>query len=427
MKTLLRFTETGFAVFALLLSTSPLLQLLGGGASGNATLDKGYPLVQGLWFGIYLVELFLLFLRWKRFLYTAIRDKPLLLLVGIALLSVVWSISPLVTLRRSGGLVGTTLFGMYLGSRYSFKEQLWLLAWVFGIATVFSIIFAVALPIYGIDWSQHGAWRGIYHQKNVLGRCMALAAVVFLLLAFDARRYRWLIWALFFLSTILLLLSTSKNALVTFITILMLLPLYKALRFPFDIRVPFFMAVILIGGSVATMVVSNMEVILTAMGKDITLTGRTELWSILLEFVKQKPWLGYGYSGFWAGSFEDVWAMLAWQPGSAHNGFLQLTLDLGVIGLLMFLISFIGIAFNAVGWVNLTKSAVGLWPLAYLGFMFLSNQTDSIVLASNNILWILYVSTALSMTVECIRARENSYTNTNLSQRKMGERCLNLL
>lgn len=416
MVSLLKFAEKGFAVFGLLLSTAPLIPLLQSAGGSNPEPAEGYALMQALWFGMYLVEIFLLLLRWKRFLYTAIRDKPVLLLVGLALLSVVWSVSPLVTIRRSVAVLGTTLFGVYLASRYTLKEQLHLLAWALGIAMIFSIIFAVALPTYGIDWFQRGAWRGIYHQKNVLGRYMSLAGVVFLLLALDARRYRWLMWTLFFLCTALLLLSASKNALLAFLTVLILLPLYRALRFPFNIRVMFFMAVILIGSSVATVLVGNTENILRAMGKDITLTGRTELWDILLQYVKQRPWLGYGYSGFWAGRAQDTWAMLAWKPNHAHNGFLQLLLDLGIIGFLMFGISFIASAFNAVGWVNLTKSAVGLWPLAYLTFLLLSNQAESVVLATNNLLWILFISTALSMSVERVRSKKTSHSKAALSQ-----------
>lgn len=238
-KTLLRFSENSFAVFVLLLSTSPLLQILKSGASENPNSSEGYPLLQTLWFCIYLVVVFLLCLRWKRFIYTALKNKYLLLLISVPLLSVVWSIAPLITLRRSVGLVGTTLFGIYLTSRYSLKEQLRLLAWALGIATVFSIIFVVALPNYGINWHQNGSWQGIYHQKNILGRHMSLAAIAYLLLALDARRSRWLPWTLFFLSTTLLLLSTSKTALVAFLSVAILLPLYRALRFPFNIRVPF--------------------------------------------------------------------------------------------------------------------------------------------------------------------------------------------
>lgn len=116
---------------------------------------------------LYIVNLFLIIVRWRRFIYVATTDKFLLLLTGLALISALWSAAPIVTLRRSLALVSTTIFGVYLASRFSLKEQLRLLAWALGIAALLSLLFVVVPPHYGIETRgvYTGVWRGIYHQK----------------------------------------------------------------------------------------------------------------------------------------------------------------------------------------------------------------------------------------------------------------------
>ncbi|RUT04170.1 ligase [Chroococcidiopsis cubana SAG 39.79] len=387
--------------------------------SGNI-LYKGDPLIQALWFGVYLVNILLIAVRWKRFICVATKDKLLLALLVIALVSILWSTAPIYTLRRSLGLAGTTVFGIYLAMRYNLQEQLRLLAWALGIAALLSLLFAVVLPHYGIESKIHeGAWRGLYHQKNVLGRYMSLGGPVFLLIALSCRRYRWVAWFGFGLSAGLLLLSTSKNALVSFLTVLLVLPFYRALRWTNTLKVPFFIAIVLLSGSIAILLLGNTEILLNAMGKDLTFSGRTQLWDFLFEKIQERPWLGYGYGGFWLGwegESADIWSIFTWHPRHAHNGFLQLWLDLGLLGLLAFVLSFLSVCLKAAARTKITTTTEALWPLAYLTLMFLSNLAESVILAQNNIFWILYVATLLSMALQCTQAKNTSRIGTTLTK-----------
>ena len=75
----------------------------------------------------------------------------------------------------------------------------------------------------------------------------------------------------------------------------------------------------------------------SAVGRDSTLTGRTEIWAGLLPDVMRAPFVGYGFSGFW--DPERIWHH---QIGQAHNGYLEVCLGLGFFGLVflaMFLLS----------------------------------------------------------------------------------------
>lgn len=372
--------EKGFVVLALLLFTGV----------------RGRP----LFYLIYPVILLLSLVHWKGIVRIGIKEKPLWVLLGLILVSVSWSAAPEATLIRSLSLMVTTIFGAYFAARYSLNEQLKLLAWALGLGVLFSFVFTLAFPQYGINHGLHeGAWQGIYLHKNHLGRHMAISVLVFLLLVMSSRRrHRWLLWAGFGLSVSLLLLSASKTAVVIFLIPMILLPLYSALRWSYGWMVPFLIAVVLVGGSVATLLAYSAETILNAMGRDITLTGRTDLWAALFDKAWQRPWFGYGYGGFWLnwqGESADIWLATGWYPPHAHNGLLEIWLALGLVGLLVFIVVFLMAVLRALVWVRSTKSATGFWPLVFLTLIFLVNLTES-TFDSRTLFWVLYVATILS-------------------------------
>lgn len=252
--------EEGFTVLVLLLSTGALLTLRGvqpeSGVVTSAT-QEGDSVARLIWVGVYIVVFLLIAARWKRYAYVDLRDKlPLLLmglllliLVGLPLVSILWSAAPDVTLRRGIALLGTTIIGVYLAVRYSLREQLRLLAKALGIVALLSLLFALALPSYGISSGEHeGAWKGVFDHKNTLGSYMAFSAVVFLLLGVRSRRYHRIMWASFFgLSVGLLILSDAKTALVAFFALLVLLPAGNILRWRYNLAVPILLALVLLG------------------------------------------------------------------------------------------------------------------------------------------------------------------------------------
>ena len=392
-----RFVENGFVVSSMLVSTGALTLWRGGddpGLGGRAT----DPLLQAIWFGIYGVSLILLFALRKRAVGAVGRNKLIWLLLGVILFSTYWSTIPEITLRRGIALVGTTLFGVYLATRYSLREQLRLLAWTLGIAAILSLLVAIALPSYGHDST--GEWRGIYAQKNILGRLMVMSAMVFFIIALYSQRHRWIVWAMFGLSIGLIVLTASKTALVNLVTLLALLILYRLLRLHYNLAIPLSIFTILAIGGVANLLSSNSEILLNSMGKNATLTGRTDVWDSVWYMISKRPILGYGYGGFWTSGANGpalyIWLATGWRPTHAHNGFLNLCLDIGFLGLSVYLIGYLFITMRAVNWIRLTKTAESFWPLTYMAFIFLYNQTESSLVGQNDIFWILYTALCFS-------------------------------
>ena len=79
-----------------------------------------------------------------------------------------------------------------------------------------------------------------------------------------------------------------------------------------------------------------------------TLTGRTELWSELMTYVAAHPILGYGFEGFWGPVHTaSVSLSLGWVVPHAHNGYIEMLLDLGVVGLAVFVWALFAGVFHA--------------------------------------------------------------------------------
>ncbi len=74
------------------------------------------------------------------------------------------------------------------------------------------------------------------------------------------------------------------------------------------------------------------ELLLSNLGRDETLTGRTQIWAQVLT-VGSDPFIGTGYESFWLGDrIQKFWDMYWWRPNQAHNGYLEVYLNLGWVG-----------------------------------------------------------------------------------------------
>ena len=91
---------------------------------------------------------------------------------------------------------------------------------------------------------------------------------------------------------------------------------------------------------------ANFSEITTMMGKDSHLTGRSDLWSNALLAIADRPLLGYGFQAFTqgvdSGPARTVELQAAgWEDATrhAHNGYIDLTLSIGLVGLMTYLTS----------------------------------------------------------------------------------------
>jgi exopolysaccharide production protein ExoQ len=392
MKEFLEIAERTFVVIALTFFT--------GGFSASRLIPN--PIIQIIRYLILFGAFILVIMRWKTGLKIAVQDCFFWILTIIILFSFLWSDHEKITLLNNREVLQMSFFGLYFATRYSLKEQIKLIALTFFIGAILSIILALAIPSLGQHGKDHpGAWKGIYDYKNTFGSMMVLSSLAFFLLPVK-KSGELFKWTGFGLSLLCILLSTSKTSLVVFVLLLSTVLFYRNFRWQGKITILILDITILISGCVATVMLSNWVAILTGLGRDPTLTGRTPMWGVMISRLMERPWLGYGRGSFWAPGSQFAREAgraisASFVPPHGHNGFIDLALDVGLIGLCLFLISF-SIAFTrALKRAYATQNPEDIWPLAFLIFLAMNNMTESFLLRLANVYWVLYITAAFSV------------------------------
>ncbi|OKH55487.1 O-antigen polymerase [Calothrix sp. HK-06] len=346
----------------------------------------------------------LICIRWQDSLRVIKSDIFLVLLSVIAFASFLWSDFFVSTLKDSREILQMTSFGLYVAARFTIKEQIETISAAFFIGELMSLLAGVAMPTLAIHGSEHpGAWKGVYGYKNLLGAIMVISSFTFFLLPNSNNKLKKIYkWTGLMLGIILMLLSTSKTSLVVSVVLFSALYFYRYFRFAGKTTVIFLDLLILIVSAAITLVLSNWTELLTGIGRDPTLTGRTPMWGIALTRLMDRPLLGFGRGAFWApGSPYALEAgkavAVGFVPPHGHNGFIDLALDVGLIGISLFAISFVIAYFRALKLAYATLAPERMWYLAFLMFFFMNNMTESFMFFKTNIYWTLYLTTALSL------------------------------
>jgi exopolysaccharide production protein ExoQ len=335
--------------------------------------------------------------HFRQALFVVRRNWFLLVLVFLAFVSCLWAESPGQVLQRSVAVLGTTLLGIALAVRLSLEEQLHLLRWIFRAMGILSLVCVLFFPNYGISHSLEslGDWQGIFGYKNMLGAMMALSILTEWHLPAVSLYARFTKWLAMLLSAVLLIFSNSITPLVAIIVALFLIEIYKFAHQ--RVRMPLyaiFLAGLLVMGCSSALLTSYTS----AVGRSSNLSGRTEIWQIVLSRISERPVVGWGYSGFWYGSSQESFAAeqaIGTIIMYSHNGYLEILLSLGALGFLLAL-AFLGAGMKrAYYWSEIDRSSVNHWPLAFLLFFMIYNLGECTILLQD-LQWALCVSVVAS-------------------------------
>jgi exopolysaccharide production protein ExoQ len=257
----------------------------------------------------------------------------LVLLPLFALLSILWSDYPNVTLRLGLEYLATTLIGIWVASCIKPRIAISALMSALSVGVFCSVLIA---PNFN---------NGIFGSKNYFALCISLLMLTAITVALDKsqpRVFRLMGFFVFALSPPELVFAQSLGALVdTCATLVMFFALRAASRLHPRIRSLALLIIFLFGTPVLLLAVSsiNSSDVLGFVGKDVTLTGRTLIWQHALDAISEHPIAGLGYAAFWqvgSWSAEQVWQSMHITSKSGfhfHDTYLQVAVDLGVIGL----------------------------------------------------------------------------------------------
>jgi exopolysaccharide production protein ExoQ len=274
------------------------------------------------------------------------RDPFLYGLILLTFISSFWSQTPLETFKAGLVLTGLTIYSSVIAVRCNFQELSKYFrqfgAWITGTSV------AVHLLLPSLLKNDKGSWQGIVGHPNVLGYVMALTAILWVINALDRpKTQRWSSLVIAGISIIVMLLANCSGAILTFLVIAFLLAIFRILS-QIDLRMvwPSIPLLLLIGIPSGLLMIRYRRIIFALIGKDENLTGRGEFWPAIINAIEQRLAFGYGYDGFWQSwrGVENPAAQIRtinFVPTHSHNGFLDLALALGLVGVALFALSFI--------------------------------------------------------------------------------------
>ena len=325
-----------------IIASRPVSAWLGVGGGGD-TLD-GSPADRAFFLVMIAFSLFILSRRAVNIGWLVARNWPLVLFYGFLLITVLWANSPFSSFKRWFKEVGNIAVVLVILTEASPLEA---------IRAVFvrcayvliplSLIFIRYFPHLGRRYNMHSGELeaiGVTFQKNSLGTMLLACGLVLLWDWLESSRAehgprtkidRFVPILIGSIALWLLYLCDSKTSIVSlavgcFILISIRLPVLRR-------RLSSYGAYAIFGAAAFFILdreIGISEAILRSLGRDMTLTGRTDVWRELLA-VGTDPLLGTGYMSFWDDeSFRSK--LPNWVSSSAHNGYLEIYLAGGIIG-----------------------------------------------------------------------------------------------
>jgi exopolysaccharide production protein ExoQ len=334
---------------------------------------------------------------------------PFLIFAGV---SIFWSVDWQISLFRWLTLVFVIIAGEYIGLKYDLKRIIDFLS-VFAICILLFAAFLVFfVPDVGV-MNYHiiqGAWRGMYWHKNHLGLIATFFNILFLVntihsLQSKGKQKTASLWGLLYLVSLLFVYqSDSVAAYLTTIFLhgLILLALLL-LKFGRKIRRVHFLIFLALLVIFALLLFSNLDFIFGIFNRNTSLTGRVPMWTYLFNaYISERPLGGYGFNAFWHLSSHQVAVQqAAGYPDPiiiADNGFIDILVNTGFIGLVLFLIFYFRVWWRSVQFSLRAKDIIGIFPVILMSYTLVANLTWSLIFESEGFFLLLMVAVLFSIS-----------------------------
>jgi len=289
--------------------------------------------------------------------------KSLIGFMLLATLSIAWSAYPSVSALGVTLQWITTITALFVALCLSWTELLRTLAVALRVILILSLLFETFVAVFighavlpfwveytgkipaAFYWSrglllEGGPVEGIVASRNLLGFIALLALIVFAvqLAAGTVARGRGIFWVVLALLMLWLTRSATVSVALLAVVVALLFALWARRVPPLGRR-----GLYLTAGAGAAAVVVGVAVfsstLLGVLGKSDDLTGRFDIWNRVIELAGQRTVAGWGWVSYWAPwvePFDGLAVRKGVQYLQAHNAWLDVWLQLGILGLLVF-------------------------------------------------------------------------------------------
>ena len=368
---------------------------------GNSLDLIVYSLLILLAFGILMSRSMSRSFDWRKF-FSA--NVALTAIVSFALLSVLWSDFPFITLKRWIRDLGIYLVILVvLSDPRPFEAVRSLLRRLLFVLISLSILLIKYFPEMSIAydwWTGQANYVGPTTSKNMLGVLCLVSGLFFFWDTLTRwgdrkqRRTRWIICVnVAFFSMTLWLLQIAASATSNVCFVLGCLVLAAAHSKPLK-RSPALLILIPAGIGLYLFLqfalgIDIRTVLAEAVGRSSDLHGRTNIWRVVLS-ADPNPFVGVGYQSFWLGpQLLWIWAHPTFAGiNEAHNGYIEVYLNLGVVGLLL-LVALLIESYQTIWRKFMASSNFGSLSLALWTTFLFYNGTESA--AFIGFLWVVFL------------------------------------
>ena len=376
------------------------LQMQGPSDQGARYLD-GNPVDRAILAALMAVGVIVLFRRSRQVTALLRTNAPILLFFAFCAISCVWSDFPDVAFKRWFRGMGDVIMVLVMLTETDWEAGLKrVLTRVGFVLLPLSVLLIRYYPALGRGYSTSGEstfWTGVTSDKNGLGMICLIFGLGAIWRFTDTyrrrenpRRTQQLVAGGILVATTLWLLweSNSMTSISCFVMaggLMVAAGRWAWVRRPAVVTLLASTAV----GVSAFVLFGGAGSVLELLGRNPTLTGRTAVWNVLLPFA-QNPVLGSGYESFWLGDrLVKIGALTSMGINEAHNGYLELYLNLGWVGIVL-LALVIATGFPKVVRAVRLDSDSGKLRLAYFVSALVYNFTEGAFKMMNPV-WIFFL------------------------------------
>jgi exopolysaccharide production protein ExoQ len=382
-------------------------QWLGGGlVQDAAALEEGNPFDRSIWLVLIVLAIGILMSRSFKWGELFARNLALTAFLCFCLLSVLWSDFPFTAFKRwfrDLGNYGVILIALsdprpFEAVRTLFRRLCYLLI---SLCILINKYFPNLGKQYD-DWTGQDYYIGATTSKNMLGILCLVSGLFFFwdTLARWPDRKEWrtktiILLNVSFIIMTLWLMKASSSATSSLCLVIGCMVISATKQYPNFIK-----TMIPVGLCICLLLAASgfwadiKAVVAEAAGRDPTLTDRTLIWEFVLS-IDINPLIGTGYESFWLGPrLMKIWQFGLGRINEAHNGYIQVYLNLGIIGLLL-LILFLIASYRKICIKLEPFSGLGSLSFAVWVVLIIYNVTEAAFVGG--LLWLLFLPGAIAL------------------------------
>jgi O-antigen ligase len=311
-------------------------------------------------------------------------------MITISLASVMWTVDINPTSISVRAWIPTVIALTLAAGLLPMRDMATALVWTVRIVVALTVVALILMPatrshaagLQGVDG--YAGWHGLFLHKNRMAPF--LVAGISTLLTFD--RWPAAKWGTLGVIGVLLVGSTSATGIsAAFLVVVAwywLRTYQNSQREDLRNSTLFFSASVLGFIGVVAGSIASLATITSAYGKELTFSGRTYIWAASIDAVERRPFLGHGIGAlFWrqdvSAETARIWRQVGFTASHAHNGPLDLVLQIGLVGL----------AIYAVLWVTLfrgswrmlsTRPDLSVWIISILFAQLFMSLSEAVYL-----------------------------------------------